>query len=72
LRIRRQLDSRIETGHSRFVSTKFPRYFDVIRPVSGPFPDCFLSILQSFAYSASIHLTRSKTDSFEGKVTELW
>jgi len=56
----------------RFLSTKFPRYFDVIRPVSGPFPDCFLPILQSFVYWASIHLTRSKTNSFEGKITELW
>jgi hypothetical protein len=39
-------------ANRRLVSTKVSRDFDVIQPVSGPLPDCFLSTLQNFLYSA--------------------
>jgi hypothetical protein len=38
----------LKPANRRLVSTKVSRDFDVIRPVSGPVPDCFLSILQIF------------------------
>ena len=50
---------------------KVSRDFDVIQPVSGPLPDCFLSTLQNFLYSAVTCLSHSKTCSSEGTVIEL-
>ena len=39
-------------ANRRLLCTKVSRDFDVIQPVSGPVPDCFLSTLQDFLYSA--------------------
>ena len=60
----------LKPANRRLVSTKVSRDFDVIQPVSGLLPDCFLSTLQNFLYSTIICLSHSKTDSSEGRVTE--
>jgi hypothetical protein len=66
------LDFRIETGQSPVVlNKKVSRDFDVIQPVSGPLPDCFLSNLQNFFTRSLPRLSHSKTYPSEGKVTEL-
>jgi hypothetical protein len=58
-------------ANRRLVSTIVSRDFDVIQPVSGPLPDCFLSTLQNFLHLAVTRLSHSKTCSSGGNVTKL-
>ena len=55
-------------ANRRLVSTKVSRDFDVIRPVSGSVPDCFLFTARRSVCSVTSYLTHVKTSSSEGKI----
>jgi hypothetical protein len=63
---------RIKTSQSAVrVLTKVSRDFDVIQPISGPLPDCFLVDFTKLSYAAITSLSHSKIYISEGDVIEL-